>query len=166
MNKYYPKTERVKAHPGQLFKYANVEIEMLYSLEFNAPNVLEFYNNSSLVNKVFVHGQSIMMTGDMGPEANPICRKYYGNYLKSDFYQVAHHGGQGGSNEFNKLCNPKYVLWPVGERSYQSLKDHSYNSWLSTSGTVDIFFPAWYHTTVINLPFDGKESSYEVYPNK
>ena len=166
MSKYYPNAELVKAHPGQLFKYANVEMEMLYTLEFYAPKVLEFYNTSSLVDRVWIYGQSIMMSGDMSPDANDICRKYYKDYLKSDFYQVAHHGASGGSNTFNKLVAPKWVLWPRGETNYTASTTSDRNSWLSDkTSSVEIIFPAWFQTTVINLPFDGKEGSYEVYPN-
>ena len=167
MNQYYAGSELVKAHPGQLFKYANVEIEMLYSLEFYAPKVLSFYNTSSLVNIVRVGGQSIMMSGDMSPDANDICRKYYGDYLKCDFYQVSHHGGEGGSNTFNKLCDPKWVLWPRGANDWDRVMGVDRNSYLTGSDSkVEILFPAWFQTTVINLPFDGNKTSYEVYPNK
>ena len=166
MSKYYPNAELVKAHPGQLFKYANVEMEMLYTLEFYAPKVLDFYNTASLVNRVWIYGQSIMMSGDMSEDANAICRKYYNKFLESDFYQVAHHGATGGTNAFNKLCNPRWVLWPRGEGSYAAAKGYSINSYLSSKDSrVEIHFPAFFNTTVINLPFDGKSTSFEVYPN-
>lgn len=159
--------EKVKAHPGQIFKFANVEIEVLYSLEFYAPEVLDYYNTSSIVTRVYAHGQSVLMPGDMSPDGNKICRKYYGDYLQSDFYQVTHHGFTGGSNEFNKLVAPKWVLWPLAERTFASHKAASTNSWLSDpSSSVEIIFPAFFNTTVIPLPFDGKTESYTVYPNE
>ena len=166
ISKYYKSSDFVKAHPGQRFRYANVELEILYTLELYAPRSLTYFNTSSLVTRLFVNGQSIMMPGDMSTDSNKICREYYGDYLKSDFYQVTHHGYSGGSTEFNKLCAPRWVLWPVGESDYKSLKAESRNSYLSSKeAAVELFFPAFYNTTVIKLPFGGTSDDYEVYPN-
>ena len=162
----YPKAEHIKAHTGQRFRFANIEMEVLYTAELLMSTNIEFFNDTSLVCRLYSNGQSIMMAGDMSPDANLIIRRMYVNYLKSDFYQVAHHGGRGGSEEFNKLCAPKWVLWPISERVWDTYKAHSRNAWLSDkNSTVEIIFPAWFQTTVINLPFDGTESGYLVYQN-
>ena len=164
--KNYPEGDFIKIHPGQLLKYANVDIEVLYTIELYHPGEFTYFNTSSTVTRLSVGGQSIMMSGDMSTDANAICRNYYGDELKSDFYQVAHHGYSGGTNAFNKLCAPRWVLWPVGEDDYSGLKNNERNSWLSDkNSTVEIIFPALFQTTVINLPFDGTEAGYTVYPN-
>ena len=116
---------------------------------------------------MYVYYQTFMMSGDMSPDSNRICIDCYRSHLQSDFYQVAHHGATGGSNEFNKICKPKYVLWPIGGGKWDTYKNHERNSWLSDpNSSVEIIFPALFQTTVIKLPFDGSESSYEIYPNQ
>lgn len=167
IKQYYPDSDIVKAHAGQTFRYANVEMEVLYSIELLWPGDFDIFNTSSIVTRLFVGGQSILMPGDMSETSNNVCRNYYTNYLKSDFYQVTHHGYGGGTNGFNKLVSPSWVLWPVGETHYGKLKAHDRNSWLSGSDSgVKLHIPALFDTVVINLPFDGTDAGYVRYANK
>ena len=165
INIYFRDAEVVKAHTGQTFQYANVKMEMLYTVELLWPEKLTgTVNNGSLVTRFYIYDQTMLMPGDMGPDANPVCIKYNGNYLKSDFYHVTHHGYSGGTNAFNKLVAPSWVLWPVGEGDYYSLKTNSRNSWLSDpTSSVKQIFPAWFQTTIFTLPFNG--TNYTVTPN-
>ena len=162
---YYKDSEIVKPHAGQVFQYANVKMEFLYTIELLWPAKFEkTMNDASLIARFYINGQTMMMPGDMGLVANPICVKYYGNYLKSDFYQVTHHGYEGGSNEFNKLVAPTWVLWPSSEDDWGSITKHERNSWLSgPDSTVKQHFPAFFQTTIFNLPFNG--TNYTVTPN-
>ena len=166
VNTYFKDAEIVKPHPGQTFKYANIDMEILYTVELLWPAKLtSTLNNSSIVNRFYIGEQSILTPGDMGPNANPVCIKYNGSYLKSDFYQVTHHGYSGGSNAFNKLVAPTWVLWPVGEGRYAENKASDRNSWLSDpTSSVKQIFPALFNTTVIHFPFDG--TNYTVTENK
>ena len=165
INTYYKDADIVKPHTGQTFQYANVKMEFLYTVELLWPGKLrDTINNASLVTRFCIYDQTMLMPGDMGPDANPICVKYNGNYLKSDFYHVTHHGYAGGSNEFNKLVSPTWVLWPVSEDAYNEVKGSSRNDWLSDpNSSVKQIFPAWFQTTTFNLPFDG--TNYTVTPN-
>lgn len=164
IQEYYSDATHIKACPGQRICYSNVEMEVLYTLEFDAPNPLSYYNTCSVITRLYVNGQSILMSADMSKTANAICCEYYGRYLKSDFYQVPHHGYDGGTTAFNQYVNPTWALWPVGELHYNDGL-HGNNVWIASSENVKIHFPAWFQTTVINLPFDGAETSYTVYPN-
>ena len=165
INTYFKDAEVVKAHAGQTFQYANVKMEFLYTVELLWPAKLtNTLNNSSLVTRFYIYEQTMLMPGDMGPDANPVCIKYNGDYLKSDFYHVPHHGYRGGSNTFNKLVAPSWVLWPVGEDDYFDLKAASRNSWLSDpTSSVKQIFPAWFQTTIFTLPFNG--TNYTATPN-
>ena len=164
---YFPNGKFVKLHPGHVSRYADVEIEVLYTIELFYPKKFDYFNTSSTVTRVKACGQTIMMSGDMSPDGNSILRTIYSGELKSDFYQVSHHGGNGGSDAFNKLCDPRWVLWPRGDSEWGRVMGLDRNSYLTASDTkVEIMFPAWFQTTVINLPFDGTEAGYVIYPNK
>lgn len=164
---YFPNADIVKAHIGQTFRYANFEMEILYTVELLWPVQYDGQNTVSLVTRFYINGQTILMPGDMSTTANSLCQKHYGKYLQSDFYQVTHHGYAGGSNNFNQYVRPKWVLWPIGASRYDQLKAESRNSWLSDpKSTVEIIFPGLFLTTVINLPFDGTPANYVVYDNK
>ena len=168
INNNYKNAEIVKVHTGNYLKYANIEMECIYAYELLMPVAETRFNSTSTVTRLFVGGQSILMSGDMSEDANEVIRKHFKFYIKSDFYQVAHHGGSGGSDAFNKICNPKWVLWPAGDTTFaaQKANSNSRNKYLLTSPTVQKIFVAGFRTTVINLPFDGKETSYVEYDNK
>ena len=164
---YYKSSDVVKIHTGNYFKYANMEMECLYTIELFLPKQDSYFNTTSTVTRLFVEDQSILMAGDMSADANEIIRRHFKDYIKSDFYQVTHHGSLGGSDEFNRLCDPQWALWPCGDTLFEVHKSKNTTRvrFLLESPTVKKNFVAGFRTTVINLPFDGKEGSYEVYPN-
>ena len=161
---YFGESAIVKAHPGQYFNYANIKIEVLYSLEMFAPNQLTYFNTSSVVTRLTINGQTIIMTGDMSPDATPIICSMYRDFLKADFVQVAHHGYQGANSTFYKLVDPTWALWPVGAGDIERLKANARNEYLISSKNIKDIYVAEFNTFVFSLPFDG--TNYVKYPNK
>ena len=122
--KRFDGAEFIKAHVGQKFYLRDAEIEILYTLESYAPGVLDYFNTSSLVFTVHLGGQRFLVTGDASNAALKIATQMYGEYLKSDFVQVAHHGGSTGStgtesvSKTYTLAASPVVLWPTGLEYY------------------------------------------------
>lgn len=72
-------------------------------------------NEGSIVCKVHLKGQSILVTGDIGCETE---KKLKGN-LKSDILQVPHHGsGHSSSDELIKKTMPQVAVFQVGKNNY------------------------------------------------
>lgn len=70
-------------------------------------------NNSSLIFRMTVEGQTVLFTGDAGVEAGNSLIRTYGDDIQSDIVQMAHHG-QGGLNKVHYAkINPKVCLWPI-----------------------------------------------------
>ena len=71
-------------------------------------------NNSSLVYKIRVSGQSILILGDLayngGKDLIKTCTTAE---LKSDIVQMAHHGQQGVDQDAYALIAPTTCLWPT-----------------------------------------------------
>jgi beta-lactamase superfamily II metal-dependent hydrolase len=109
-----------KAHPGQVYHFANAEIEIIYTLEMFAPKDLTYYNTCTVIMDVSFGDFNMMMLGDCSEDANKIMLANYGNTLESEVVQVAHHGYQGGSNALYKAINPIYVFWPAGSTWYST----------------------------------------------
>ena len=109
-----------KAHPGQIYHFANVEIEILYTLEMYAPMDLTYYNTCSLVIDVKFGDFNMIMLGDCSTEANENICKNYGDSIEAEVVQVAHHGYAGGSNALYTLVDPIYVFWPAGASWYST----------------------------------------------
>ena len=68
-------------------------------------------NNSSAVFRIEVGGKSILITGDCGIEAGNKIIAEYGDKIKSDICQMAHHGQSGADFEFYKTVSPSVCLW-------------------------------------------------------
>jgi len=74
-------------------------------------------NNASLVMKLRFKNISVLLTGDIGKEAEErILRKGY--LLKSDVLKIPHHGSSSSSSPlFLERVKPTYAILSVGERN-------------------------------------------------
>ena len=105
-----------KARTGQKFYFGNAEIEILWTYDDIMPfNVfVDRSNPTSIGFTVKLCGQKMMITGDSSGEEFTMAYKKYGQYLKSDFVQLSHHGqGDGYSPiEFYRAVGAPYVINP------------------------------------------------------
>lgn len=70
-------------------------------------------NNSSLVYKIRVSGQSILILGDLAYDGGKdLIKTCTAAELKSDIVQMAHHGQQGVDQDAYALISPTTCLWP------------------------------------------------------
>ena len=71
-------------------------------------------NNSSLVYKIRVSGQSILILGDLAYDGGKdLIETCTAAELKSDIVQMAHHGQQGVDQDAYALIAPTTCLWPT-----------------------------------------------------
>lgn len=107
----------VKPYAGQTWKLPGCEVEVLFAAQdmFTNPFYVKSLNNASAVIRIHAAGQTILIPGDIEADSADIICACYGNYLRSDIVQIAHHGYHGASDEFYTLCAPKLVLFPIME---------------------------------------------------
>ena len=107
-----------KAHTGQVFSVGDARIEILYTQE----ECFEKYpgvNDTSLVSRVFLSGKSLIFTADItGAEECQRMHDMYGAYLKSDYYQIAHHAWDTDVLRFYYDIDPAHLLWPLRARDW------------------------------------------------
>ena len=106
----------VKAHPGQQFFIADLTLTVWGSQDIIIEDSDEItnHNEQSIVTKIDFNGKTMLALADSEHRLNDKLVAVYGELLKSDIIQTAHHGyGNSGAGEVNKLCNPDIVLWPV-----------------------------------------------------
>ena len=132
------KADVVPVHVGQVYYLADLKLEVLYTIESYGPEMTNALNTTSLIMKMTFKDPKTgketvyMSTGDAtGPGFN-ISSKMYGDYLKSDIVQVAHHGyttwgTETGTITAYRLMAPSTVAWPQGIKAYPNYKDKSYN---------------------------------------
>lgn len=113
LKSYVPDTEIIKVHTGQTLNFGSVSIEVIYTVEDILPRVLPNINDSSLVIRVTVDGQSLMMLADTCYDSAPIMCNMWGDYLKSDILQMAHHGVWPAQPDIYHLIQGETVLFPA-----------------------------------------------------
>ena len=77
----------------------------------------------------------MMVFGDTTQSvSNKIITPAYGNYIKSDILQVAHHGNRGGTLATYKAVDPDICLWTTDKTNFAShVKMDDANKWLYAS---------------------------------
>lgn len=157
--KDYPGCELISAHVGQKFHIRDAVIEILYTHESYSPRKLTDYNTCSLVLTVDVGGQQFFVTGDATNDVALILDSMYGDYLKSDFVQTAHHGSSTGSSDASGImaiyshAAAPVVLWPIGECTYAEKSARNYNAHLNNLPTTKEIFVAGSRVVSFTLPY-------------
>ena len=125
-----------KVHVGQVFYFADLQIEVLFTMESYGPTPCNALNTTSLVMKMtFTNGgkETVYMSlADATGNSLELCTKMYGDYLKSDIVQTAHHGYSTWGNDAGVMMayeqiNATLVLWPMGLHVYRTYANKEYN---------------------------------------
>ena len=87
-----PNIPVLKVHTGQIVDFGDATLEVLYTIEDHMPEELRNINDSTMALRVTMGGESIMILADVGYYSGPIMLDMWGDHLKSDILQVAHHG--------------------------------------------------------------------------
>ena len=142
------KSDIVKTHTGQVFHYPGATVEMLFTFDDYRPKDLPYVNATSLIFRVTLGGQTIMILGDASEHITPMACKMYGNYLKSDIVQVSHHGYDGATPELYNRIAAHTALWPSGETVFTKQSSRECNQTLFRI-SKDLFIARF---DVITLP--------------
>lgn len=149
----------VKPHIGQKLYYRDAVVEILSTQEEILPGHFRWLNETCIVSRVFLGGQSIMMPADAELNIDAILPTIYGDALKSDILQQTHHGFSGGSYLFYDLCRPKLAFWTCTPEAFakycQPHYNNGYNYYLRQI-TKEHYHYAEGNIT-IKLPYDLKD---------
>ncbi len=129
-----PGFKYIKVHTGQRFFLANVEFEVMYTHEDQYPRRLHVYNDTSTVIRMhIVHTKgggrvssgsltTMLWLGDAQEDSSRWMRAMWGDHLKSDMVQLAHHGGKGSEFLLYKLVQPEAAWYPAGLPKYNRMQ--------------------------------------------
>ena len=123
-------TEVVTLQKGDKFSVGSAEFEVLLVQDEEAgfmknSNVV---NNSNAIFRMTVEGQTVLFLGDAGVEQGNALLEEYGDELKSDMVQMAHHGQNGVNENVYKAINPRVCLWPTPDWLYDNNNGGGYDS--------------------------------------
>ncbi len=157
----------VVPHVGQVWHFGNTAFEFLYTIESFLPRTTPTFNTSSLIFRTVTTDDSgkeytVMVTGDATGYTMDIIAKTYGEELRSDLVQLAHHGSitsgnNGGTQKAYELMKPSVLFWPVGMDHYETCKTYTYNHVLlegKNPNFAELYIAGWQGNTVtISLPY-------------
>ncbi len=150
--------KKYKLHTGMKFYIRNACIEVLYTQEDLFPKKLHFFNESTMVTRVTIAGQTITYLGDVRELGSGVMCKRYGADLKSDIVQVSHHGYDGGTTLLYKHLNPETCLWPSPAKDYDKFTSGSTDGYMAVNTYIFKNLNVKKHifaepTSTIMLPF-------------
>ncbi len=122
--------EVVKAHPGQKFYFADVTVTILGSQDLVLPGTIDSHNNMSVVSKVEFMDYEFLYLADAEGIMNKQLETLYGEELKADVLQAAHHGyNNTDADKVYALVDPMMVFWPLSTQEYRncSIESISFN---------------------------------------
>ncbi|MCR5484564.1 MAG: hypothetical protein K6F09_03120 [Clostridiales bacterium] len=164
---FYPDVPVLKVHTGNRFEVRNAHFDVLFTLEDLYPlSILNGgMNESSLLLKMTVDGQTTLWTGDFGfNSAKTVLKEFSSETLSSDILQLAHHGINGTVKLYSAI-DPTYCLLPVWEGGLDKMLEKEQNKWLVNSPKVKQFIVTANGTWTIHLPYEPAEGKYVRIPS-
>ena len=108
IRKYWPDAKELKNHTGERIKFADIEVEILFTHEDlvdlkTGKSIASEFNATSTVSKIHFDGKTLMITGDVTPEGEKIIiESFSAETVKSDMVQASHH-----------MINPLVTLYKI-----------------------------------------------------
>ena len=133
----FPKAPIYTFHTGEKLYLPGCEIEFLACHEDYYLNKFRWINDTSITCRLTMQGKTMMIFGDTTNRvSNAIITPAYGNYIKSDILQVAHHGNGEGTLATYKAVAADICLWSATNSDYNTyIKQNDQNKWLYSSTT-------------------------------
>ncbi len=134
----YPNSCVYTLRTGQSYYYKGVEIEILWTADDTYPNVYVSCNDlTAMFRFKFDGGKTFIVLGDPVHQYSKQVAFIYGNYLKSDIMQVAHHGLIGGDKLLYQYIDADICLWPVKKERFYGTQPNQKYQWCLGEGGCD-----------------------------
>ena len=137
-----------------------VRFEILQTWDYSDRRGSEDLNETSLVMRAWVEGQSILFLNDLGGfnsdrSSGARLVNTYGESLKSDIVQMAHHGQKGAQKALYDLVDADVFLWCTPSFVWNDLATYPHlattRSWVN--GGVDFSQASPYH--IVSCLYDA-----------
>ena len=152
----FAKTNGKNIFAGDTVEVDGVKFEIL--LTVTDEEIERNINDTSLIFRATIDNQTVMFLGDAFiPEGNRLLEKY-GESIKSDVVQMAHHGQSGVDKDVYATINPKLCLWPspqwVFDNINGNLRTLEVREWMLDIGVEHHVVTGWQGTQVLSFPID------------
>ena len=168
IERFFPDAEVYTPLTGQIYHFGNAAVEILFTMEDYMPRVIENESDAvtpddkkgnaniqSVVSRVSVNGHTLLMMADTTSVCcDEMCDRY-GDYLRSEYVQTAHHGisdtrprAQNATKEIYALIQPSYALMPCSAKQLPNYMATELNTYLATFLKGDVICSGNYLTTI------------------
>ena len=176
-----PGCKYVRVHTGETYYFANLKIDVLYTQEDGNPLRYEIFNDTSLslrftmtatdANGNRVTNEEATVTSvwlaDTFIYGSRFMTAMYGNTLRADMVQLAHHGNVGCESPLYRCIAPKLVWFPHVYKSFVNYTNGTRTDWQSKVdrdlvfdiGSVDYVFVS--DVNCITLPLRATGIDYD-----
>ncbi len=164
--KFIPNAQLVKPHTGQIFEFGSVKVEILFTIEDYLPTQpFDYINSTSLVIRIIYKGQSILLLADTTHSSGRILENLFGDYLKSDMVQLAHHGMWASNMSLYDRAKASVVLFPNTKQGIKNNGSPWYNDKVVV-GTLeyatDLYVSGTELVTIVDIPYTHVNNKNEV----
>ncbi len=128
------KTQVIKLHTGMVLHFPGADVEVLLTHEdLGINNIVSTYrNDQSVVTRIIAKSDKVLLPGDAQVIAGDYLVARYGDFLKSNYVQVAHHGSINHPTclDFYKVCAPIYAFFPGAQSRFNENKSTNENKYI------------------------------------
>ena len=142
-----------KLHTGMRFYIRNLAFDVLSTHEDLYPEIIEDYNDSSCVVMMEAEGSRVFIPGDAAVLAGRKMEARFGEALKCDVVQIAHHGHTGLSTNCYELLHGDTVIFPVTRIFFESDMERKEEN-RTAAGLASNCYVTGDGTVVVPLPYD------------
>ena len=165
----------IRPHTGQTLTFCNTQFQMLYTPEDYAVRfgygTITSENNASLVFKMTADGQTVLFTNDAEKAVSELLCDTYGEELKSDIFQMNHHGVGGCTERLCRYADPDYSLWTTNQISFDlrvsreigGIDQYESNLYMIENLGRENCFIADGDVEIISFPLENKETDITYY---
>ena len=156
-------------HTGMKFNFCNLALEILFSPdELFIDGKQTDFNNTGFVGRLFDDRDGILFLGDVMAEVTDRLTAIWGDTLRTNQCQMAHHGVGNSSLEFYESLNLRTLWYPCGHALYDWTKlfydnierNGSVRRALAESGKYEILL----HDETIYKKIWGNSAAAEAFP--
>ncbi|MBP3333269.1 MAG: MBL fold metallo-hydrolase [Clostridia bacterium] len=164
LQQYLPNTPVIKVHTGQNISFGSSSVEILYTVEDLMGQKITNINDTSMVIRVNIGEQSIMLLADTCYASGPILNSTWGEMLKSDIMQIAHHGCWPSVKEIYDSIQAEVVLFPAMMRNFKNyVVEEKWAEVMNTAlGYAKDVYVSGDAMEIIELPYVIKNNKEEV----
>ncbi|MGM9642631.1 MAG: MBL fold metallo-hydrolase [Eubacteriales bacterium] len=136
--------QALKLHSGMLLDLPGADVEVLLTHEdLGVMNLhSEKRNDQSVVTRIIAETDKVLLPGDAEIVAGDYLVARWGDYLKSNYLQVAHHGSKNNPTclDFYKVSAPSYCFFPGAQSRFNENRTTPENAYLvNLVGLKNIF---------------------------